>query len=162
MNRKTQGCRACAGGSRKLRRNTGTYGRLAGPWLHIHHPTWLPTEHQCGMLIQLAFLHLPQAYLSNRANCKDGEIIIKSSGKYANRKLYKLREGWENKDNQEHYQHTPGVQALEAWGGACARRGQRAPHCSWSDNTFLFMNLLSQAPENSDRWSSNTCDSGGR
>lgn len=161
MNGKTQGCRACVGGSRKLCRNTGTYADWQA---HGYTFTTLPAflQHQCSMLIQLVFLHLLHAYLSSRANCKDDEIIIKSLGKYANRKLYKLREGWENKDNQEHYQHAPGVQALEAWGGASARRGAESPHCSWSDNTFLFMNLLSQAPENSDRWSSNTCDSGER
>lgn len=113
MNRKTQGFRACAGGSRKLCRDTGTYADWQA---HCYTVTPLPAflQHQHSMLIQLAFVHLPHAYLSNRANCEDGKIIIKSSGKYANRKCYKLREGWENKDNQEHYQHTPGVQALEA------------------------------------------------
>lgn len=160
MNLKTQGFSVGTGGNKKLCRNTGPYGRPAGPWSHrlCTLPSFL--LHQCSMLLHLAFLYLPHAYLNNESNCKDGEIITKSSGKYANRKLYKLREGWENKDNQEHYQQAPGVQALEAEGEHVPGGGGLGELLVWY--AFLFMNLLSRAPENSDKWSSNTCDSGGK
>lgn len=85
-----KGLWACTGGSKKLRRHTGTYGSRAGLWPHAL--STLPSlRHQCGTFIQLAFLHLPHAHLNNGANCKNGEVIIKRSGKYANSKLHKLR-----------------------------------------------------------------------
>lgn len=157
MNLKTQGCRTYTRGIRKLCRNTGTYSRPAGPWLHML-SIYYSTNAVCSS--SWHFLHLPHNHLNNGANCKDREIIIKSWGKYANRKLYKLRGGWENKDNQEYYQHAPGVQALEAWGGARARRGGAEPPQLLVWYLFSFMNLLSWALKNPDRCSSSTLESG--
>lgn len=77
-------------GQQEAVRNTGTYGLPAGPWLRrLSSPPSL--LRQCPTLTQLASSHRPHAQLNNRTNCKDGDVIIASSGKYANRKLDKLR-----------------------------------------------------------------------
>lgn len=82
MNLKTQ-VHAAVQGSRELHRHTGScvdpHGGLAGLWLPLSTPPSLQCP--CSLLIQLAFLHLPHTHLNNGANCKDGEVIIKSSGK---------------------------------------------------------------------------------
>lgn len=113
MNLKTQNCRVGTGGNKKLCRNTGPYVRPAGLW--SHRLCTLPSFrlYQYSMLLQLAFLYLPHAYLNNESNCKDGKIITKSQRRMQIENSTNSEKAGRT-DNQEHYQQAPGVQALEA------------------------------------------------
>lgn len=75
---------------------------------------------------------------------------------------YKLRRVWENKDNQEHYQPAPGVQAQGAYGGMRARGRGGSPLCSRLVPVFICERAASQALEHPDRWSVSTSENGGK
>ena len=77
----------------------------------------------------------------------------------------KFRGGWENKDNQEHYQPAPGVQALGARGEYMpGGEGQPPPLHPESVSIFIceLARSLSRAPENPRRWSSSAFKNGGK